>query len=264
MSSNVEGAEPPFVFRPIPGGNSNLTYRVRGSNGREFALRRPPMGRILESAHDMAREYRLISALQGSRVPVPRALGVCSDPGVNDAPFYVMGFVDGVVLHDRDAGGLIPPGDRPSVANSAVKVLANLHLLDPDEIGLGDLGRRDGYLHRQLYRWARQLEASKQRDLPAMDRARALLEDRVPRQQRASVVHGDYRLGNLIVDGGRVRAGGGLGALHPGGSPCRSRLSGARLDRSRRTVAVAVLCHPGRGIPAPRRDGGHVHASHRG
>ncbi|MDE0169790.1 MAG: phosphotransferase family protein [bacterium] len=206
MSANVEGAEPPFVFRPIPGGNSNLTYRVRGSNGREFALRRPPMGRILESAHDMAREYRLISALQGSRVPVPPALGLCSDPGVNEAPFYVMGFVDGVVLHDRDAGGLIPPDDRPSVANSAVRVLANLHLLDPDEIGLGDLGRREGYLQRQLYRWARQLEASKQRDLPAMDRARGLLEDRVPRQERASVVHGDYRLGNLIVDGGKVRA----------------------------------------------------------
>jgi aminoglycoside phosphotransferase (APT) family kinase protein len=206
MSANVDGAEPPFVFLPIPGGNSNLTYRVRGSDGREFALRRPPMGRILESAHDMAREYRLISALQGSQVPVPPALGLCSDPGVNEAPFYVMGFVDGIVLHDRDAGGLIPPDERRSVAKSAVKVLANLHLLDPDEIGLGNLGRREGYLQRQLYRWARQLEASKQRDLPAMDSVRALLEDRVPRQERASVVHGDYRLGNLIVDGGRVRA----------------------------------------------------------
>ena len=206
LASNVDGAEPPFVFQPIPGGNSNLTYRVRGRAEREFALRRPPLGHILESAHDMAREYRVISALQGSGVPVPPALGLCSDPEVNEAPFYVMGFVDGVVLHDRDSGALVPVNERRSVANSTVRVLANLHLLDPDEIGLGNLGRRTGYLQRQLYRWARQLEASKQRELPAMDEARVLLEDRIPRQARAGVVHGDYRLGNLIVDGGEVRA----------------------------------------------------------
>ena len=206
LASNVEGAEPPFVFQPIPGGNSNLTYRVRGRAGREFALRRPPLGHILESAHDMAREYRVISALQGSGVPVPPALALCSDPDVNEAPFYVMGFVDGVVLHDRDSGSLVAVNERRSVADSAVRVLANLHLLDPDEIGLGNLGRREGYLQRQLYRWARQLEATRQRELPAMDRARALLEDRIPRQGSSCVVHGDYRLGNLIVDGGGVRA----------------------------------------------------------
>ena len=206
LVSNVEGAEPPFAFQPIPGGNSNLTYRVRGGTGRELALRRPPLGHILESAHDMAREYRVISALQGSGVPVPPALGLCSDPEVNEAPFYVMGFVEGVVLHDRDSGALIPPEERRAVANSAARTLANLHVLDPDEIGLGNLGRREGYLERQLYRWARQLEASKQRELPAMDRARALLEERIPRQERACVVHGDYRLGNLIVDRGEVRA----------------------------------------------------------
>ena len=206
MASNVEGAEPPFVFQPIPGGNSNLTYRVRGKGQREFALRRPPLGHILESAHDMAREYRVISALHGSGVPVPAALGLCSDPDVNEAPFYVMGFVDGVVLHDRDSGARIPVNEREPVARSTVSVLAKLHLLDPDEIGLGNLGRREGYLQRQLYRWARQLETSKQREIPALDRARALLELRIPRQERACVVHGDYRLGNLIVDDGRVRA----------------------------------------------------------
>ena len=206
LVSNVEGVEPPFAFQPIPGGNSNLTYRVRGRAGRELALRRPPLGNILESAHDMAREYRVISALQGSRVPVPPALGLCSDREVNGAPFYVMGFVEGVVLHDRDSGALIPAEERRSVAESAATTLANLHMLDPDEIGLGSLGRREGYLQRQLYRWARQLEASKQRELPAMDRARALLEERIPRQPRACVVHGDYRLGNLIVDAGEVHA----------------------------------------------------------
>lgn len=206
LERNVEGAAPPFVFEPIPGGNSNLTYRVRGEGEREFALRRPPLGNILESAHDMAREYRVISALHGSGVPVPTALGLCSDPRVNGASFYVMGFVDGVVLHDRVSGAGIPADERRSVSNSAVVVLANLHMSDPDEIGLGDLGRREGYLQRQLYRWARQLEASKQRELRVMDQVRAILEARVPRQERASVVHGDYRLGNLIVDGGTVRA----------------------------------------------------------
>ena len=206
LECHVEGATPPFVFEPIPGGNSNLTYRVRGEGQQEFALRRPPLGKILESAHDMAREYRVISALRGSGVPVPPALGLCSDPTVNGAPFYVMGFVDGVVLHDRGSGIRIPVDGRGSVANSVVVVLANLHLLDPDEIGLGNLGRREGYLQRQLYRWARQLEASKQRELRAMDEVRAILEARVPRQERTSVVHGDYRLGNLIVDGGSVRA----------------------------------------------------------
>ena len=206
LASNVAAAEPPFVFEPIPGGNSNLTYRVSGKGEREFALRRPPLGHILESAHDMAREYRVISALQGSGVPVPPALGLCPDPEVNEAPFYVMGFVDGVVLHDRESGLLIPEYDRHSVAISAWSVLASLHSLDPDEIGLGNLGRREGYLQRQLFRWARQLEASKQRELPAMDRARVLLEARIPRQERACLVHGDYRLGNLIVTAGKVRA----------------------------------------------------------
>lgn len=206
MAANVETAEPPFVFEPIPGGNSNLTYRVRGACGRRFALRRPPLGHILPRAHDMAREYRVISALQGSGVPVPRAMGLCSDPQVNEAPFYVMGFVDGLVLHDRRSGALVPEDERPSVAASAVEVLAALHSLDPAEIGLGDLGRREGYLQRQLYRWARQLEASKQRELPVMGRARILLEDGIPSQARAGVVHGDYRLGNLIVASGKVQA----------------------------------------------------------
>ena len=206
IAGQVDGAEPPFTFDLIPGGNSNLTYRVRGKGEAELALRRPPLGSILESAHDMAREFRVISALQETGVPVPAALGLCSDPEVNGAPFYVMGFVDGLVLHDRDSGRRIPLSERPDVGRSVVDVLARLHSLEPDEIGLGDLGRREGYLSRQLHRWARQFEASKQRELPIMDRVRALLQKRVPRQERAAVVHGDYRLGNLIVGGGEVRA----------------------------------------------------------
>lgn len=206
MANRIEGAHPPFAFHLIPGGNSNLTYRVQGVGEADLALRRPPLGNILESAHDMAREFRVISALQGTGVPVPTALGLCSDPGVNGAPFYVMGFVDGTVLHDLEAGQQIPADRRGGVGRSVVEVLATLHSLDPDEIGLGDLGRREGYLERQLHRWTRQFKASKQRELPIMDRVRALLQRGVPRQERAGVVHGDYRLGNLIVGGDRVRA----------------------------------------------------------
>ena len=206
MARRVEGAEPPFTFDLIPGGNSNLTYRVKCKDGALLALRRPPLGAVLESAHDMAREFRIISALQGTGVPVPPALGICSDPGVNGAPFYVMGFVEGTVLHDRQAGEQIPPQQRPEVGRSVAEVLATLHSLDPEDIGLGDLGRREDYLERQLHRWTRQFEASKQRELPIMDRVRALLQSGVPPQARAAVVHGDYRLGNLIVEGGRVRA----------------------------------------------------------
>ncbi len=206
ISDRVEGAEPPFTFQMIPGGNSNLTYRVRSTAGEDLALRRPPLHSILESAHDMAREFRVISALQETGVPVPPALGLCTDSEVNGAPFYVMGFVDGTVLHDREAGERIAPHLRPEAGRSVVEVLAALHSLDPDAIGLGDLGRREDYLERQLYRWTRQFEASKQRDLPIMDRVRESLLKNVPRQLRSGVVHGDYRLGNLIVDEGRVQA----------------------------------------------------------
>ena len=206
IADRVEGAEPPFTFRMIPGGNSNLTYRVRGRAGKDLALRRPPLHSILESAHDMAREFRVISALRDTGVPVPPALGLCTDVAVNGAPFYVMGFVEGIVLHDRNAGEQVPTHRRQEVGRSVVEVLAGLHSLDPDLIGLGDLGRREGYLERQLYRWARQFEASKQRDLPIMERVRKLLLWNVPRQVYAGVVHGDYRLGNLIVGEGRVQA----------------------------------------------------------
>lgn len=206
MARNIESAVPPLRFEPVPGGNSNLTYRVRGADGADYALRRPPLGHALATAHDVAREFRIISALRGTGVPVPPALGLCSDPAVNGAPFYVMGFVAGLVPHDRTAGSPMTPVDRRSLGDDAVTVLAGLHSLDPDHIGLGDLGPREGYVQRQLRRWSRQWEASKQRDLPVMNRVRTLLENRIPTQRRTGVVHGDYRFGNLIVENGRIGA----------------------------------------------------------
>ena len=206
LTSNVDEVVPPFTFSLITGGNSNLTYRVEDAGSRCLALRRPPLGHVLESAHDVAREFRVTSALAATAVPVPSALGLCTDPAVNDAPFYVMDFVEGLVPHDVETGAEIPAQERMSVGESIVDVLAALHSLDPDEIGLGDLGKREDYVGRQLRRWSRQWEASKQRDIAEMETVRARLEAEIPHQERSTVVHGDFRLGNAIVAEGSVRA----------------------------------------------------------
>lgn len=206
MERNIDRAVPPLRFEPIPGGNSNLTYRVSAAGGADFALRRPPLGHVLETAHDVAREFRIISALEGTGVPVPPALGLCADPAVNGAPFYVMGFVPGLVPHNRTTGAALPMAERWSLGEDAVSVLAALHSLEPADVGLGDLGRRDRYVERQLRTWSRQWEASKQRELPVMERVSDLLRDRIPSQHRSGVVHGDYRLGNLIVKDGKIKA----------------------------------------------------------
>ena len=206
LVDHVPDATGPFSFELIAGGNSNLTYRVEDAGGLLLALRRPPLGHVLESAHDMGREYRVISALAGSEVPVPQPLALCRDDGVNGAPFYVMDFVPGVVPHDAEAARAVPHGRRRELSVDVVRVVAALHSLEPDDVGLGDLGRREDYVERQLRRWARQWEQSKQREIPAMEDLHKRLSASVPDQRRSTVVHGDVRLGNMIVGDGRVRA----------------------------------------------------------
>jgi aminoglycoside phosphotransferase (APT) family kinase protein len=192
----------------IAGGRSNLTYRVTDGDGRVAVLRRPPAGAVLESAHDVVREARIVGALAGSGVPVPEVLGVCEDRAVTGAPFYVMDLVEGVVLHDEATmTETFAEPDRRRVAENAIDGLVRLHGLDIDAAGLGDLGRRDGYVARQLRRWHGQWEASRSREVPLVDELHGRLAGMVPAQQRASIVHGDYRLGNLIVGpGGDLRA----------------------------------------------------------
>ena len=206
LKENVEGVSAPFSYELIAGGHSNLTYGVTDSEGKKVVLRRPPLGHVLESAHDMAREHKIISALYGKGVPVAETLGLCSDPEVNEAPFYIMGFVEGPVLHDAQAANEINSADREKVSEHVVDVLANLHLLNCDEVGLGDLGRKEAYLERQLKRWIKQWEASKTHDVPAMEESTRLLSLNMPEQIGASVVHGDYRLGNMIISSGQVAA----------------------------------------------------------
>jgi len=208
LEANVEGARGPFTFDLIAGGHSNLTFGVTGTGGPAMVVRRPPLGNVLPSAHDMGREHRIISALQGTAVPVAPALGFTDDVSVNGAPFYVMGFVDGLVLRDLAAvDANLPPEHRATAARSVVDTLAAIHDVDPVEVGLGDLGRHDGYIARQLKRWHGQWTASKTRELPAVDEVHDLLAARIPEQQKVAIVHGDYRLDNCMVSpDGRVVA----------------------------------------------------------
>ena len=204
---HVEGVTPPLRFEKIAGGHSNLTYRVVDAAGRELVLRRPPLGNILSTAHDMGREHRIISALGPSDVPVPPALGLCQDPEVNGAPFYVMAFVPGTVLAFLENGLAFPAESRVTVADAAVEVLARLHTIDPDAVGLGTLGRKEGYVERQLRRWHAQFEQSKTRELPLEAEVHRRLSEAIPAQRYTGIVHGDYRLGNMLVGPeGEVRA----------------------------------------------------------
>jgi len=201
-----EQVTPPLAFELIKGGHSNLTYYVNDAAGRRWVLRRPPLGNVLESAHDMGREHRIISALQASAVPVPRTVGLCTESETNGAPFYVMDYVDGIVLHDSEAASVLSAEERVSVGLHTVRVLADLHAVDVEGVGLGELARRTGYVARQLKRWSRQWDASKVREVPEMDKVRQLLDERMPEQQGFSIVHGDYRLGNFLLAGGSIVA----------------------------------------------------------
>jgi aminoglycoside phosphotransferase (APT) family kinase protein len=200
LLDNVEGAVAPFRFDIIAGGHSNLTYRVVAGDGSWLVLRRPPLGHVLASAHDVGREFRIISGLQDSAVPVPPALGLCEDRAVNGAPFYVMGYVDGHVVRDRHiAESALTPDARAAASRSIVDTMAALHAVDLEASGLADLARHDGYIARQLKRWYGQWNQQKTRELPVVDDVHDALAALVPEQGPASIVHGDYRLDNTIV-----------------------------------------------------------------
>lgn len=206
LTSNVAGLTPPFQFTLIAGGHSNLTFRADDAKGRSLVLRRPPLGHVLESAHDMGREHKIISALANSGVPVAPALGLCTDKSVNEAPFYLMAYVDGLVLNDRSVAEKLSLQARAALGLDVIDVLAKLHTLNPDEVGLGDLGRKEAYLARQINRWTKQWVASKTHEIPEMEQVGALLAERMPEQIGSTIVHGDYRLGNMLVEEGRILA----------------------------------------------------------
>lgn len=200
LLENIDGVRAPFTFHPIAGGRSNLTYRVVDGAGATVVLRRPPLGHVLATAHDMAREYKIISAVGKTRVPVPRALGVCTDESVNGAPFYVMSFVDGTVLDSPESAEKLRLDLRRVASEHLFDVLAELHQVDIDAIGLGDLAKRSGYIERQLKRWSTQWVNSKTREFPAIEEAERIMRGRIPEQQGVAIAHGDYRFGNCLTD----------------------------------------------------------------
>ena len=185
-----------LTAKALAGGQSNPTYLL-DSDGKKFVLRKQPDGPLLKSAHAIDREYRVISALQGSAVPVPQPLAWCDDTTVVGTPFYLMSFLDGRVFVDQSLPGL-SNAEREAIYREMNRVIAALHAVDPDQVGLSDYGRREGFIARQVDRWSRNLQAS---TLALSDDMRFMmvwLPANLPSQARSALIHGDYRLDNLI------------------------------------------------------------------
>jgi aminoglycoside phosphotransferase (APT) family kinase protein len=211
FTAHVPEIATPLTFTLIAGGRSNLTFRVEDAARRAWVLRRPPIHHVLPTAHDMVREHRLMSSLGPSGIPVPKTIGLCTDEAVNERPFFVMEFVEGHILRTADeAEKSLDEATRRSVGRHMATTLAALHDVDPDAVGLGDLGRREGYIERQLKRWSGQYVQMKVEGVDhggLVERVGNELARRVPAQQRTSIVHGDYRMDNVVLDDrGEVRA----------------------------------------------------------
>ncbi|MCY4273634.1 MAG: phosphotransferase family protein [bacterium] len=202
LAANLADSEPPFTFELIAAGGSNLTFRLADSGSRRWALRRPPVGSALATAHDMGREWRIMAALgEAGDVPVPEMVAFCGDHSVNGADFYVMSFVEGRILRDRDSAADMTPEQAEIATQSLLDVQIALHTLDLDEVGLGELGRREDYVGRQLKRWRRQVEAAGVREVPLLielhERLRAA---KPPEAAPAALAHGDYRFDNTVLN----------------------------------------------------------------
>ncbi len=211
LVDHVEEVTTPLTFTLIAGGRSNLTYRVEDTEGRAWALRRPPLHHVLPSAHDMVREHRLMHQLGPVGIPVPKTIGLCTDEAVNERPFFVMEFVEGHILRTApEAEAAFDEATRRAVGDHMADTLVALHDVDPDAVGLGDLGRHEGYIERQLKRWSGQYAQMQVEGVDhggLVERVSDELARRVPVQQRVSVVHGDYRMDNVVLnDVGAVRA----------------------------------------------------------
>ena len=202
LKEHVEGAAGELRFDLVAAGGSNLTYRVESAAGKRWALRRPPERARVATAHDMAREWKIMSALAAhpeAGVPVPAAIAYCTDPAIIGAEFYVMQFAEGRILRGPADAEAMDETRCRRASESLIDVQVAMHTIDADAVGLGDLGRRDAYVERQLSRWLRQYEAVKSRELPLVLELHARLAKAVPRQQRAGLVHGDYRFDNTVL-----------------------------------------------------------------
>jgi aminoglycoside phosphotransferase (APT) family kinase protein len=192
------GSARPLTATLFAGGRSNLTYAVTDGESR-WVLRRPPLGHVLPTAHDMAREHRVLDALSRAGFPVPKPVVLCTDPGPIGAPFYLMEHADGTIYRDATMLEAMGPAAMHALVLSLVDTLADLHALDPQAIGLGDFGRPEGFNERQVRRWKKQLDASRSREVPGIEELHARLAVDIPSGGRGTVVHGDYRLDNVLI-----------------------------------------------------------------
>ena len=202
FEENVPEAKPPLTFDAITGGLSNLTYKVTDNAGNNFIFRRPPTGKLTPSAHDVQREYRIYKSLENTPVPVPRMAGLCTDHAVTGAHFYVMNFVAGNVLNTvEDAVEKLDEASRVDAANALIDTLVALQTVEPESVGLGDLGKKEDFIARQLARWYKAFErVNGAEQWPQVTQLRDQLVARTPQQQGAVLVHGDYRLENVMVN----------------------------------------------------------------
>jgi aminoglycoside phosphotransferase (APT) family kinase protein len=202
FEDHLPGTKPPLDFNLIAGGLSNLTYKVSDSSGNVYILRRPPIKQLSKYAHDVRREFRVMLALARSRVPVPPVAGFCPDPAVTGAHFYVMKFVPGTPIHDRKAAEQhLDEQGRLNAAHQLIDAMVALHAVDPDLVGLGELGKKQDYIPRQLKAWHKSYHS------PVITEVRDVLSTRIPEQGPAALVHADFRLGNCLVDEkGRIQA----------------------------------------------------------
>jgi aminoglycoside phosphotransferase (APT) family kinase protein len=200
LTANVPGASAPFAYQLIAAGGSNLTFRVTDATGNAWALRRPPVGHALPTAHDMSREWRIMAALEGTDVPVPACIAYCDDLDVNGAPFYVMGFVEGLILRDRASVGDMTPEQADIATESLIDVQIAFQTVDLDAIGLGGLAKREDYVGRQLNRWRTQVERADVRDVPLLHELHDRLVAAKPAEKVApGLAHGDYRFDNTVL-----------------------------------------------------------------
>ena len=198
MTANIDDFEGPIELAQFQGGMSNPTFLLTDANNRRYVLRKKPPGELLPSAHAVDREHRITSALADTPVPVVRTLALCEDTSIVGTEFFLMDHADGRVFHDPSLPDL-SPDERAAISASMIETLAALHQVDFDTVGLGDYGRVGGYMGRQVARWSKQYEASKTDELPEMDHLMAWLPENMPDDSETTIVHGDFRLENLVI-----------------------------------------------------------------
>ena len=194
-----------FQYEQFKVGRSNITFKIFDDKN-SYVLRRPPYGNKLESAHNMSREYRIIDELSKNNLKVPKPIFLCTEKDISDDDFYIMEYIEGKTISDNIEAELLSTDEKIAISNSFIETIADIHNFDVVSSKLEDLGKHQGYVERQLNRWTKQFEAQKVREIDDLDYATELLFENIPKQQKISIVHGDYRLDNVRVNNGSVAA----------------------------------------------------------